>query len=333
LPTSDKVLLLVSRILNNKDSLPGHVYRQLVEAFRIRATQDWNALDISLSDQEHVSRDHGSAMISADAQTRTKGDSATSSTRRRQDTHAVIKYITATLLETRPSFGCSEAMTEMTATAVESLVFGEVYDMVTAEILAEKASLDHRLLTKICNFELREKELVRSVEVTNLPAKSKWATSYVAVEALRCLPEGHSAVDKLRSCVHFLEEISECFCGAGSQAFGADSLLPVVCQHIVVAKVPAINAEVSFLEGKFPVASHCVFCRCCEKLESESYQCSAFHTEFARDEQLLRGREGYALVTLQAALHYLNASDNFETDIFYHDNLEKGINEKNDSGV
>lgn len=40
--------------------------------------------------------------------------------------------------------------------------------------------------------------------------------------------------------------------------------------------------------------------------------------EFARDEQLLRGREGYSLVTLQAALHYLNSSNDFETDIFGH---------------
>jgi Vacuolar sorting protein 9 (VPS9) domain len=32
----------------------------------------------------------------------------------------------------------------------------------------------------------------------------------------------------------------------------------------------------------------------------------AFLEEFARDEQLLRGREGYALVTLQASLHFLN---------------------------
>ena len=39
-------------------------------------------------------------------------------------------------------------------------------------------------------------------------------------------------------------------------------------------------------------------------------------SEFARDEQLLRGKEGYSLVTLQAALHYLNSSNDFEQDIF-----------------
>lgn len=44
--------------------------------------------------------------------------------------------------------------------------------------------------------------------------------------------------------------------------------------------------------------------------------CLLCHLEFARDEQLLRGREGYALVTLQAALHYLNSSNDFKSDIF-----------------
>ena len=36
IPTADKVLLLVSRILNDRMSLPGHVYQQLLVAFRRR---------------------------------------------------------------------------------------------------------------------------------------------------------------------------------------------------------------------------------------------------------------------------------------------------------
>jgi hypothetical protein len=63
----------------------------------------------------------------------------------------------------------------------------------------------------------------------------------------------------------------------------------MVCQHIIAAKVPNMNAEILFLE------------------------------EFARDEQLLRGKEGYALVTLQASLHFLNTSTDFDTDIFGQD--------------
>jgi len=39
LAIGDKVLLLVSRILSNKDSLPGHVYRKLIEGFRRRSRE------------------------------------------------------------------------------------------------------------------------------------------------------------------------------------------------------------------------------------------------------------------------------------------------------
>jgi hypothetical protein len=63
----------------------------------------------------------------------------------------------------------------------------------------------------------------------------------------------------------------------------------MVCLHLVVANIPHMNAEIAFLE------------------------------EFARDERLLRGKEGYALVTLQASLHFLNASNDFEEDIFFVD--------------
>ena len=51
-------------------------------------------------------------------------------------------------------------------------------------------------------------------------------------------------------------------------------------------------------------------------LTTNMFVCLLLWPEFARDEQLLRGREGYSLVTLQAALHYLNSSSNFESDIF-----------------
>jgi hypothetical protein len=263
LPTSDKVLLLVSRILNNKNSLAGHVYRYLVEAFRIRATQDcYSKLSsydehATMEARRHIISGDGSSMIAPVTRPQAADPiPVSSSTRTRQDTHAIIKYITAALLETRPGLGCSDAMTEMTATAVESFVFGEVYDMVIAEIIAENATLDDRLLTKIRNFELRM-EVEEIVDITNLP--NRFVCSNMAVEALRCLPEAHTAVDKLRSCVYFLEEISESCSRTGSQTFGADSLLPMVCQHIVAAKVPTINAEVSFLEGKTTVISHHVF--------------------------------------------------------------------------
>jgi hypothetical protein len=55
--------------------------------------------------------------------------------------------------------------------------------------------------------------------------------------------------------------------------------------------------------------------------------------ECARDEQLLRGREGgYILVTLHAALHYLNSSNNFETDIFGQKSNSAKVG-KGDNGI
>jgi len=51
IPFADKVLLLASRILNNKDSLPNHVYRELIDAFRCRA------LNVQYDeDQNHLNR-------------------------------------------------------------------------------------------------------------------------------------------------------------------------------------------------------------------------------------------------------------------------------------
>ena len=142
---------------------------------------------------------------------------------------------------------------------------------------------DNAMLGKIADFE-------------RLQGKSedgrdgyRRCVSEPALSTLHQLPLAHSAVDKLRYCVEFLEKISDFFSSNvenNKRSMGADSLLKMVCQHIIVAKVFAMNAQVCFLE------------------------------EFARDEQLLRGKEGYALVTLQASLHFLNASTDFESDIF-----------------
>ena len=147
------------------------------------------------------------------------------------------------------------------------------------ELEAAHGHCDESLLEKIADFERRQ--------VSNETYKS--CVSEQALEALHHLPEAHSVHDKLRQIVQFLEKISDFFSSSSSgnkSAIGADSLLKMACQHIIMAKVYGINAQIAFLE------------------------------EFARDEQLLRGREGYALATFQASLHFLNQSSNFEDDIF-----------------
>jgi Vacuolar sorting protein 9 (VPS9) domain len=257
IPTTDKVLLLASRLLNDKTSLPGYVYRHFIQTFRDRCE---------------------------------KTDTRDSPRMRRDDVHAIIKYVTATLLETRPGFGASPALTELTATAVESLVFGELYSLVYEEIAAEVGERDQKLLQK----------LAASMPITHDETKEALDTTVKAIESLVMLSSYRTPVDKLTSCVQFLEHISSHFAQTieeknRSAALCADSLLKMVCHHIVAARMENLNAEVSFLE------------------------------EFARDEQLLRGKEGYALVTLQASLHFLNMSEDIEQDIFGQDDVEENV--------
>uniref|UniRef100_A0A7S4EG19 VPS9 domain-containing protein n=1 Tax=Pseudo-nitzschia australis TaxID=44445 RepID=A0A7S4EG19_9STRA len=299
LTIGDKVMLLVSRILSNKDSLPGHVYRKLIEAFRRRSREvnlqelHRNNQELQINDAESVescgNNDLSTSITENEEQI--EDEQLSRMHQRRRDTHAVIKYITTSLLLTRPGFGHSSSFTEKTATAVESLVFGEIYDLVTEEIELEYQNQDDLLLEKIANFERRQDQGEDSLKTPGNPCFGyKSYISEAALEALHCLPRAHSAVDKLRYCVVFLEQISEKFSNtATTSVMGADSLLKMVCQHILLAKVIGINSQIAFLE------------------------------EFARDEQLLRGREGYALVTLQASLHFLNSSTDFESDIFGED--------------
>jgi hypothetical protein len=257
LETKDKVLLLVSRTLNDKNGLPGHMYRYLIEAFQERC-------------------------LTRKFQDKTNSDEAAMSPRaRRDDAHAVIKHVTAALLEVRPELGASPAFTELTATAVEGLVFGQLYDLVFEEIQTEMKELDAALRKKVKIFQ--EEHGWEELDLISEPA----------LKALQMLPEAHSAVDKLHFCVQFLERISEHFSSKAGHVC-ADSLLKMVCQHLVVSGpdssiLQQCNAEVAFLE------------------------------EFARDEQLLRGKEGYSLVTLQASLHFLNMSSDLSRDIFAPD--------------
>ena len=248
-------------MLSDKSSVPGFVYRYLVDAFLDRLQERLERLET------------------------TQPIAAVSPRIRRDDAHAVIKYVTATLLEARPGFSATPSLTELTATAVEGLVFGRLYDVVFEEIVAESAGRDNALRDKIQWF--RDGNTSR----TNEPISSE------SLEALRQLPQAHSVADKLFYCVQFLERISDFFASAGTSSAGpcADSLLKLACQHILAADLSAMNAEIAFLE------------------------------EFARDEELLRGREGYALVTLQASLHFLNLSTDFETDIFGQDDEEDNV--------
>lgn len=257
--TSDKVLLLVSRMLNDKTSLAGHMYRYLIETFRDRARQ------------------REALCASSDS------IAAVSPRARRDDAHAVIKHVTACLLEERPELGSSSGLTEVAANAVEGLVFGQLYDSVYEEIALETMELDAALWRKITVFEAEHGSEKKESSMAGL-------ISETAMAALTMLPEAHSATDKLHFGVKFLDRVSEHFANTTDRSVCADSLLKMVCQHMVFAENRGgLNSQIGFLE------------------------------EFARDQQLLRGREGYALVTMQASLHFLNMATDLYQEIFADD--------------
>lgn len=257
LAVREKVFLLVNRILNDKMSLPGYIYRHLILKHKRIIMFDESASDQSLIDGE---------------------DNIDSSRICRTNAHNIIKHVTATLLEVRPGLSSSSIMTELSADAVELLVFGELYSDIHEEIVQQTKEQDTNLSKKVRDLcdHVKDSDVESGVESS--------AISQPAIAALRELPQVHTPAEKLSHCVGFLESISEHFSTLyQGKCIDADTLLVMVCQHVVASNVDHLHAEVAFLE------------------------------EFSRDEQLLSGKEGYALITLQASLHYLESLEEFLT--------------------
>ena len=262
--TKDKVFLLVASSLDDKDSLPGYVYRELIREAKERA--DKRKEEHSSGEKSSSSRDD-------------EGDDCKRAIR--QDVHGIIKHIAATLLEVRPGFSSSPRITEMSALAVETIVFGELYNHVMEEINNDPAvyEKDRALDGQFSRLRIE----AEAAGISNVHAR----ISDEALRSIKMMPQHHSVQQKLKCCVELLEHVSR----LGAEAsMGADFLLTLVCQHLALAHVPKLNAECSFLE------------------------------EFATDQQLLQGKEGYALlVTIQACVHFLNASQNLVEDVFQND--------------
>jgi len=173
-------------------------------------------------------------------------------------------------------------MTELSACAVEMLVFGEMYDDVFKEIIDQTEEKDETLVAKVKNLQKKCNEGGASRAESNNVS----SVSQSAITALRSLPQARTPTDKLLRCVEFLEHVSAHFSSLFQGEYvDADTLLIMVCQHVVAAFISHLHAEVVFIE------------------------------DFSRDEQLLSGKEGYALITLQASLHYLDSLDTLPIDI------------------
>jgi hypothetical protein len=254
LPTRDKVFLLVNRILNDKSSLPGYQYRHLILKHKRRT----------------MFGDEGSTANAS-------GEPSSRSCR--QDAHGIIKHVTATLLEVRPGLASSSGMTELTACAVEILIFGDLYDDCFGEIVKLTEEKDESLLAKVKTLMGKRGDGSTASGVSSSVSQS-------AISALQSVPRAHTPTDKLLHCVEFLERVSTHFSSTfRGKCIDADTLLLMVCQHVVAANIQHLHAEVAFIE------------------------------EFSRDEQLLSGKEGYALITLQASLHYLDSLDDLPSDV------------------
>ena len=135
-----------------------------------------------------------------------------------------------------------------------------------------------------------------SVDMSNNGALS--SVSQSAISALQTVPLAHTPTDNLLHCVEFLECVSAHFSSTfRGKCIDADTLLLMVCQHVVAANIPHLHAKVASIE------------------------------EFSRDKQLLSGKEGDSLITLQALLHYLNSLGDLPSDI----SLSLTIGSKNNS--
>jgi len=268
LATREKIMLLVNRILNDKMSLPGYVYRYLIRKHKER----------SVSGQEEGS-EHSPLLLIGGTETKSMREENRSSLSCRQDAHGVIKHVTATLLEVRPGLASSLAMTEMSAMAVETLVFSELYEDVFDEIIRQTLDQDEALQSKIDTLRHCSMRSQRD------GSEKHPTSSHEAIAALKFLPSAHTPADKLFFLVIFLEHISAHFSALDNRFIDADLLLNMVCQHLVAAQIPSLHAEIEFI------------------------------ADFARDEQLLRGKEGYALITLQASLHYLDSLNVLHNDL------------------
>jgi hypothetical protein len=167
----------------------------------------------------------------------------------------------------------------LTATAVELFVLGQIYYQFFEEIQGQTSHKDAHLMEKISNLERNLQGSVEQIIETKI--------SQHALETLRIMPTAHASVEKVNCCATFLEQISDHFAktGGDSNALSADYLLKMACQHLLAAKLEGINAEFAFLE------------------------------EFATSERFSRGRVGYAVVTLLAALHHLNECPDLENEI------------------
>jgi len=228
------------------------------------------------------------------------------------DTHGVVHWLLLEVLRERPALLKSgRRIVLRTAISVDELVFGSVYDKVWEAMEDATRLREEGMRAKIIDWRANRKEAGRmksgedcffydsddeSEETENrsdvaargdrMNRKNIKKLMEPPIQALKRLQESKTAVAKLCALVEVLEvtcEMASATEHSSDSPAGADTLLHYLCRVIIFA------IENNDEDNKMNLFAEIMFVE-----------------EFARDDFLTQGKEGYALVTFQAAMHFVS---------------------------
>ena len=222
LQAKEKVFLLVSRSINNKNSSPGLIYRYLLDEFYHRSEHN-NSLRCNSEENLH---------------------NLYNERQQRDDCHAIIHHLTLVVLEARPGLSSSSELVELTLIAIERLVFGELYSSVFKEISLEVENKEKCLHKRTPQPPSCQ---ISSIAITNLRKISEFVTPMekmtCCMEFLQTLCDSENS--QRSSKIHDFDRESDTL-------VDSDSLLQLVCDHILaLPREFDIYAEIGFLSGMF----------------------------------------------------------------------------------
>jgi len=261
LSPAEKVMLLVSRTLNDGKSFSTHLFHELVKTY----------------------------------QTTTTARTAIA------DAHGVVHFVLLEVLAERPELlESGKKVLLSTALAVDSLAFGLIYDHLWNFVC--KVTANNDLRDKILSYRAKvisggesrkgsddffydeNSDYCGGDDDDDDDDRSDHSKFKPTLGALKRLQLSKTPVDKLGALVLALETACECITfsvGGSDEGAGADTLLHALVRILLVAiendEELKLHAEMTFIE------------------------------EYARDDHLMAGKEGYALVTFQAALHFVSS--------------------------
>jgi len=299
LKTEDKIFLLVSRKLNDKKSMPSIVYWGLIAELIDRHFKR------EVKEEEEKEKD----ILQIQQQEPKAADRST-----RQDLHAINKHIAATLLETTPQLRLSKSTRELATSCVEALVLSQTYNVVFREIVRQTQDDDQLLKKKLWTFYEQSNNRNCSSgsgsycqhggsSGCSTLLNSNVAINQTAIDALKSIPDQRTVSGKLRCCVDVLTAISNSYyhqMKTKHKHVTSDWLLEVICWHIVYASV---EMSIDYRDDDDDNDNDS-----CNRTSTNWNAECLFLEEFATDEQLLRGIEGYALITILACISFLNTT-------------------------